>query len=358
MPAKPLFCAQTLPSTCENCGLTMLTCAASMFCSGGSVQNLNCSLLRSNLTMVAWYMLPSQRSPALSCRKPRKPVGNSGLVHRNGIFLVRAGLRVEPAQELLAEARVPGDAVGIDDHVVRLDGLAPEVILGDDDAGGAALGTRQRLELVLPLRAGAQVDAAEEVGGAAVDLNPLVAALLHAPLTLAQLRVRRDALVHVALHARQRDIDEFVGGVGGARDALDRVAADAAQHGVLLLVGAREAREPFAVRHLRGEIFGLAQLEVEVRRLLRGDLDRGRAVEIVADGPDADRVLARLELARREGVAAGGVADHRHGDRRAGLLGADQHALHRAFLGGGDLSGQGLGLRRADADCERKTGGD
>ncbi len=75
MPAKPLFCAHTLPSTWEDCGLTMLTCAASMFCSGGSCQNLNVSVLRSNLTIVAWYMLPSQRSPALSTRRPSEPVG-------------------------------------------------------------------------------------------------------------------------------------------------------------------------------------------------------------------------------------------------------------------------------------------
>ena len=37
-PAKPLFWDQTLPSTCEDCGLTMFTCAASMLRSGGSVQ--------------------------------------------------------------------------------------------------------------------------------------------------------------------------------------------------------------------------------------------------------------------------------------------------------------------------------
>ena len=271
---------------------------------------------------------------------------------------MRAGLRVEPAEELLAEARIPGDAVSIDDHVMRLDGLAPEIVFGDDDAGGAALGTRQRLELVFPLRRGTQIDAGEEIGGAAIDLNALVAALLHPPFAFAQLRVRRDALVHVALHARQRDFDEFVGGVGRACDALDRMAADAAEHRVLLLIGAREARQPFAVRHLRGEVLGLTQLEIEVGRLLSSERDRGGAFEIVADGADADGVLAWIELACWEGVAAGGVANHRHGDGRTGLLGADQYALHRAFLSGGDLSGQGLSLRRDDigADCERKTG--
>ena len=38
-PAKPLFWVQTLPSTSECCGLTMLICAAAMFASAGSVQN-------------------------------------------------------------------------------------------------------------------------------------------------------------------------------------------------------------------------------------------------------------------------------------------------------------------------------
>src|SRR6266540_4403739 len=78
-PAKPLFCVHTLPSTCEACGLTMLTCAASMFRSEGSFQVVNFVVLGSNLTIVAWYMLPSQRFPSLSVRRPRSPVGKPGL---------------------------------------------------------------------------------------------------------------------------------------------------------------------------------------------------------------------------------------------------------------------------------------
>src|ERR1700751_1526667 len=74
-PAKPLFWVQTLPSTSECCGLTMLTCAAAMLASGGKVQNLNCSVFGSNFTIVAWYMLPSQRLPDASARRPRLPVG-------------------------------------------------------------------------------------------------------------------------------------------------------------------------------------------------------------------------------------------------------------------------------------------
>src|SRR6266508_3275763 len=79
-PAKPLFCVHTLPSTCEDCGLTMFTCAASMSCSGGSFHIVNFCVLRSNLRILAWYMLPSQRLPSLSLRRPSSPVGNPGLV--------------------------------------------------------------------------------------------------------------------------------------------------------------------------------------------------------------------------------------------------------------------------------------
>src|SRR5207253_979971 len=46
----------------------------------------------------------------------------------------RARARVELAQRLLAEVRVPGDAVGIHDDVVRLDGRPRQVVLRDDDA--------------------------------------------------------------------------------------------------------------------------------------------------------------------------------------------------------------------------------
>src|ERR1700682_5439789 len=74
-PAKPLFCVHTLPSTWEDCGLTMLTCAASTLYSVGSFQLVNFCALRSNFTIVAWYMLPSQRLPSRSLRRPRDPVG-------------------------------------------------------------------------------------------------------------------------------------------------------------------------------------------------------------------------------------------------------------------------------------------
>jgi hypothetical protein len=75
--------------------------------------------------------------------QPEEAGRESGLVHRDRIFAGLAGLGIEPAQELLAEARIPGDAVAIDHHVMRLDGLTRQVVFGDDDAGVAALGTGQ-----------------------------------------------------------------------------------------------------------------------------------------------------------------------------------------------------------------------
>src|SRR5258708_38374022 len=78
-PAKPLFCVHTLPSTGECCGLTMLTCAASMFCSEGRFQVVNFVVLGSHLTMVAWVSLPSHRLPALSLRRPMMPGATPGL---------------------------------------------------------------------------------------------------------------------------------------------------------------------------------------------------------------------------------------------------------------------------------------
>src|SRR4029078_10638512 len=67
-------------------------------------------------------------------------------------------LRIELADEHLTEVGVPDHAVLIDQDVMRLGGRAPRRVLGNDGAGVAALRTRQRLELVRPVVAGAQID--------------------------------------------------------------------------------------------------------------------------------------------------------------------------------------------------------
>src|SRR5262249_43158541 len=72
------------------------------------------------------------------------------LRHRELGDLARA--RVELAQRLLAEVRVPGDTVSVHDDVVRLDGRPRQVVLGDDDARSASRRAGQRLQRVLPAR--------------------------------------------------------------------------------------------------------------------------------------------------------------------------------------------------------------
>ena len=74
------------------------------------------------------------------------------LVLGHRIFGDLAGLGIEPAEVLLAEARVPGDAILIDDHVVGFDGFTRQVVFGVDHARGAAARPRHRVELEAPLR--------------------------------------------------------------------------------------------------------------------------------------------------------------------------------------------------------------
>jgi len=81
------------------------------------------------------------------------PVGNPLL----------AGPGIDLAQELLAEIRVPGLAVH-DDHVVRLDGGARQIVFRNDDVGAATLDPRQGLELELVFHARAQIDFGEILG--------------------------------------------------------------------------------------------------------------------------------------------------------------------------------------------------
>ena len=52
------------------------------------------------------------------------PVGASGFRTGIGELGDRAGSRIELAEDLLAEARVPRDAARVDDDVVRLPRLA------------------------------------------------------------------------------------------------------------------------------------------------------------------------------------------------------------------------------------------
>jgi hypothetical protein len=115
--------------------------------------------------------------------------------------------------------------------------------------------------------------------------------------------------------------------------------ADAIEQQAFLLIGARHAGDPFGVGKLRGEVFGLAQLQIG--RARRGsDIDGRCPIEVVADRAHPQVIVTGRELRRREAVAAASVAHDRDADARTRALGAHQHAFHRPFLGRGDLSAQ------------------
>ncbi len=89
----------------------------------------------------------------------------------HGEFGDFAGLRIESAEVLLAEVRVPGHAVLIDDHVMGLDGFARQVVFRIDHAGGAAARTGHGLEREAPLRLRAQIDGRQKVRRRFVNLH-------------------------------------------------------------------------------------------------------------------------------------------------------------------------------------------
>src|SRR5450631_1366738 len=68
----------------------------------------------------------------------------------------------------------------------------------------------------------------------------------------------------------------------------------------LLLIGAGNARQPFAIGQLRGEVCGLVQLEVQRRGFLLRDFDGVVMVQFVADRAHVHDVLTWIQLARRE----------------------------------------------------------
>ncbi len=141
--------------------------------------------------------MPSQRLLVLvdaevEIARPGSPA--SELLHRE--FGVLAGLRIELAEELLAEIRVPDGAVD-HDHVMRLDGLRGRSYSVMIDIGAAALDPRQGLELVAPGVALAQIDGGEEFRRLAEPLRIGGARLVDAPL-----RLDRLAHLRIAVHAR------------------------------------------------------------------------------------------------------------------------------------------------------------
>jgi hypothetical protein len=261
-----------------------------------------------------------------------------------------AGLGIELADDLAAEVGIPGVPVGIDHDVVRHCLLARQVEFGDHDLGGAALRTRQGLVIVFLAIGVAEIDADQEIGRRLHHVGGDARALAARPARDQQLRMRRRRFRRITAHAGEHLLP-FVGVVQRGEHALQGVAAHAIRQERFDLVVAGDADQPFRIRELIDEVFGLGELDVGACLRSGRDLDRLRTHEIVARRADADGVAAGLELAGGEAVLALVVAHHRGGDGRSLLLGAHQHAFHQAFLGGRDLSAQ-RGLRRGP-DRER-----
>src|SRR6185369_14633991 len=96
------------------------------------------------------------------------------------------------------------------------------------------------------------------------------------------------------------DVDELLAVVLRTNDAVEVVAAHAVEQRLLVLIGAREAREPFGVRHLLRKVLGGRKLDLDILGLAGGDVGAARAFEVVADRPDAETVLAGVKPPRWE----------------------------------------------------------
>jgi hypothetical protein len=173
---------------------------------------------------------------------------------------------------------------------------------------------------------------------------------------LDQLRAGRHGLGRIAAHAREHGL-ELVLVMGRLENALQGVAADAVGQERLDPVVAGCAQQPFRVGELADDVLGLLELDVGGRGRAGADIHRLRARQRIAGRPDADGVVAGRQPVGREAELALVVADHRGGDGRAFLPGADQHAFHRAFLGRSDLAAErrGLRLRRGQGHARQCT---
>ena len=151
----------TLPSTCDWRGITMDCCA---------VSRVHARRQREYAERLGSRVEP--REPALE-HQGEPPIAvvvglerqragrESSAWQRIGEFRMGAGARIEPPDIGLDEVRVPDEAVRIGAHVVRRDGLARQVVFGDDDMRRAAGRARQCLERIVPRSRCAQIDRGE-----------------------------------------------------------------------------------------------------------------------------------------------------------------------------------------------------
>ena len=230
----------------------------------------------------------------------------------------------------------PDHAVGIDDGVVRLDLLPRQIIFGDDDAGRASGRARQRLERIVPHFVFAEIDRGEVLRH---RLHARRLAEVAAGFAQEALRMLRRAARIVAGHPVEH-LHEFRRVMVGVHDAVEVVTADAIEQRFLLRVGSGEARKPFRIGELLGQVLGRPQLDVGGRGSGGGNVGVLRSLEVIADGTNGKRIAAGRKPRCREAELAGAVADDRDGRRRTLAFGADDHPFHRAVGSGADLTAQ------------------
>ena len=127
---------------------------------------------------------------------------------------------------------------------------------------------------------------------------------------------------------------------------LHAMTIETPQQSQFLLVRARRAQDPLAVRHLKGQNVrrGLREPKVELRGAGRSYRCLGRR-ERVPDGAHGDVVVTGGEPVFRKTVLPLRVGADRNHDGRAGALGADHNAFHLSFF----ARGHGAGQRRRAA---------
>src|SRR5262252_929543 len=125
----------------------------------------------------------------------------------------------------------PDRTLVVQNHIMRLDLLARQIILGDDDPGGTAGRSGEPLQLVSPCLVFAQVDR-----GKKLRERPRARALpnLAASIAVKALRIFRGAAWIITAHAL-KNLHELVGRVLRPHDAVEIVAADAAERRLFLV---------------------------------------------------------------------------------------------------------------------------
>src|ERR1019366_9494554 len=122
--------------------------------------------------------------------------------------------------------------------------------------GGPARGTRERLERIVPIRCLAQIDTGKIFRAG----HYLGTVAHHIPWSADQsLRVQGRAPIVITRHPIE-DLHEFVRIIVGSYNALERMAARASGQKTLLLLRPWNAHDPFRIRELGREIFGLPEL--------------------------------------------------------------------------------------------------